>query len=90
MLYIVIVLSIMTIIVDLKNRNTYKNQTIIINAIHRHNIDVLEKGCSVSIIHYTCMKSYFYSFLNIFDWDYKNIVSPEIYERIKPFIDEEN
>ncbi len=90
MLYIVIVLSIMAIVIDLKNRNTYKNQMIISNAIHSHNMDTIEKGCSVSIIHYTCMRKYSYSFLNIFDWDYKNIVSPEIYERLEPFIDEEN
>ena len=97
LIYIIcIVWLIFIVIYSIKNRVTYRNFTLINNAIHRYNKEMLDKAYrdgtdldEIPSLHmYTCLtKSYNESFLNIFDWSYKNLVSPEVLEKLEPYIE---
>lgn len=89
-MYISIFILIVTIIVYFKNNNTYKNQSIILNAIAKHNCTAMLEDRWSERIGYGCIKSYNRSFFNLFDWGYKNLVPRDVYKRIEPFIDKAN
>lgn len=89
-MYISIFILIVTVIVYLKNNNTYKNHMIILNAIAKYNYAAMLEDLWGDRIEYSCVKSYYSSLFNIFDWGYKNLVPRDVYKRIEPFIDKEN
>lgn len=79
----------------LKINNAYKNTAIIMNAIYDYvsnriyEIDEIESFSQLPDIAshmYDTIQSYGKTVLRFWDWGYKNIVPPEIYELIKPFI----
>ena len=87
---------IFTVIYTIKNRVAYRNFTLINYAICRYNIALVDKafadGKDPDELPYlrlsTCLtKSYDESFLDIFDWSYKNLVSPEVLEKLEPYIE---
>lgn len=71
----------------LKNLITYKNLTIILDAIYRYNINMIDLGNLDRIISYNVIKSYIEVLLNPFEWGYKNIVPQDTYALIEPFIE---
>ena len=78
-----------TIFCYAKNNNTYKNHFIIIDAIYKYckheNLNVnIQKDL------YDSMKSYDDTFKCFFDWGYKNILPPEKFKLIEPYITKEN
>ena len=87
--YIIIVFSIVMLV---KNYNTYNNMMKITEAIHSYNIhklheaNTLEELEHLQLISYDCAKSYNSAYWNLRDWGYENLVPIDILEKIKPFI----
>ena len=75
------------LVVLLKNLIAYKNLTIILDAIYRYNINMIDLGNLDRIISYNVIKSYIEVLLNPFEWGYKNIVPQDTYALIDPFIE---
>ena len=90
--YVMIICIIAMVIMLFKNTNVYRNQVLIIHAIAEYNnhlilnAKTLEELTSISLIPYSCMKSYSKTMWNFADWGYKNIVPSDIFEKIEPFI----
>lgn len=86
---IIIVFSIVMLV---KNYNTYNNMMKITEAIHSYNIhklhevNALEELEHLQLISYDCTKSYNSAYWNLRDWGYENLVPIDILEKIKPFI----
>ena len=78
----------LAVVLFFKNENTYKNLTIISNAIYSYNVDLIKHGRSDALISYSFMASYTTTWLRLWDWGYKHIVPPEIFEVIKPYTEE--
>ena len=74
-------------VMRIKNEVTYKNCVIILNAIHKYNINMMETYDLDKLIPFSEMKSYNRVFYNLFDWGYKNIVPKDVYPLIEPFIE---
>ena len=70
----------------IKNEITYKNMKIISNAIYRYNISMINDKRYDELIPYDSIKSCEKTFLNIFDWGYKNLLPKDTYMLIEPFI----
>ena len=71
----------------IKNEITYKNMKIISDAIYRYNISMINDKRYDELIPYDSIKSYEKTFLNIFDWGYKNLLPKDTYVLIEPFIE---
>ena len=65
---------------------TYKNLKIISDAIYRYNISMIKDERYDELISYDDIKSCEKTFLNIFDWGYKNLLPKDTYMLIEPFI----
>lgn len=75
-------------ILSIKNENTHRNRLIIIHAIgdygrYRMDNDMYNPIC---LKIYDYMEPYKRTLWRLWDWSYKNILPPDIYEIIKPFI----
>lgn len=70
----------------IKNEITYKNMKIISDAIYRYNISMIKDKRYDELISYDSIKNYEKTFLNIFDWGYKNLLPKDTYMLIEPFI----
>lgn len=87
--YIIIVFSIVMLV---KNYNTYNNLMKVTEAIHSYNVHMLHEAKTleelenIKSISYDCVKSYNSAYLNLRDWGYENLVPTDILEKIKPFI----
>ena len=75
------------IILLIKNENTFKNRTIISNAIHGY-IDTKtgEDDFYEEILIYKRIEPYNATMFRLNDWGYDNILSAEDFEKVKPFI----
>lgn len=86
---IIIVFSMMMLV---KNYNTYNNMKKITEAIHSYNVHKLQEANTLEelehlqLIPYSCTKSYISAYWNLRDWGYENLVPVDILEKIKPFI----
>lgn len=72
-----------------KNENTFKQRMKIIEAIHDYfqsKIDIEEMDVSEIDYMYDSIEPYDNTLNRRFDWGYKNIVPPDVYEKIKPYI----
>lgn len=81
------IIYVICLVVLLKNLITYKNLTIILDAIHCYNINMIDLGNLDRIISYDVIKSYIEVLLNPFDWGYKNLVPKDVFALIEPFIE---
>ena len=90
MIFINVFILIAMVILYFKNKNTYKNHMILLNAIAKHNCAAMLDDQCDKRIDYGCIESYNKTLFNLFDWGYKNLVPRDVYKRIEPFIDEEN
>ena len=71
---------------SLKSNNAYKNHIIIIDAICAYNRYVISEYRFEDVISYNSMESYEETIRRWRDWGYKNIVPPDVLEKITPFI----
>lgn len=69
----------------IKNENTYRMHRIILSAIIRYQMEQHENGkeIKVYIMH---MESYDTTYERWWDWGYKNILPPDKFKIIKPYI----
>lgn len=65
---------------------SYKNQMIIMDAIHAYNIHLIIDKDYSSFIPYQKMESLENTVFRFWDFGYKRIVDHETYEMIKPYI----
>ena len=75
-----------SVVMLIKNEITYKNQEIILFAIHEYNEDMISRLKCSSCISYDEMEDYNSTLWRLWDWGYKHIVPPEIFEAIIPYI----
>ena len=81
-----------TVYMGIKNSNTFKQRVKIIKAIHAYfqsKKGVEEVDVSEIDYMYHSVESYDDTLNRRFDWGCKNIVPPDIYEKIEPYIEEE-
>ena len=71
-----------------KNNNTYRNMTIIAEAIHKFNLAQIEAVTNPVYVGFDHMISYDKALWRLWDWGYENILTKEAFEKIKPYIDE--
>lgn len=77
-----------------KGEVVYQNTNKVLDAICRYNcykIDqatTLEELSTISFIPCHSVKPYMKAVLNPFDWGYKRLVEPDIWEKIMPFMEE--
>ena len=72
-----------------KNENTFKQRMKIIKAIHAYfqsKKDIEEMDVSEIDYMYHSVEPYYNTLNRRFDWGYKNIVPPDVYEKIEPYI----
>jgi hypothetical protein len=69
-----------------KNDNTFNVETKLEHAIFLQNIAAINAGKYESCISYEAIEDYYKTFWRIWDWDYKRCVSPDILEKLKPYI----
>lgn len=70
-----------------KNEVTFRNHSIITNAVCTYRLDMLDKDqyedCVVDFID---IEDYNTTLLRLWDWSYKRLLPPEKFEVIKPYI----
>lgn len=69
-----------------KNENTCRIHKMLVDAIYLQNIESIEKGNCRDCIGYSSIESYDRTLFRLWDWSYKHCVSPEILERLRPYI----
>ena len=69
-----------------KNNNTYTNRVIILDAIFRHNKDMLNQGRYEFPNLYLQMERYDATLWRLYDWGYTRILPPHYYRMIQPYI----
>lgn len=72
-----------TILMLVKNENAYKNRDIIIEAIYEYNIASNRYGDRID---YADIEPYDDTLYRWWDWGYENILPPDKFEIIKPYI----
>ena len=79
---------IFLIILDLKNTNTAKNQTRILNAIIDYQVDCVRKDMYKEAMNVTIQdkEDYDKTFWRLWDWGYTRILPKDKFEIIKPYI----
>ena len=85
-LYVIILAC--SIVVMLKNNNTFKNHKIIIDAIYRYHMAHIKSTLNGPWeVDYTDMEPYDKTKFRMFDWGYKHILPWRKYMIIKPYIE---
>lgn len=79
-----IIITIFSIYLMLKNKNTYENRLIIAYAIYDYYYD--KKLDSNPEIMISAMESYNKTLLRLWDWSYKRILPRRKYQLIEPYI----
>ena len=70
-----------------KTENAIKNQMIILNAIRDHDMKMIEQHRYDEMIGFEVMEDYDKTFNRFWDWGYTRIAPPEVFEKIKPYIE---
>lgn len=99
LLNVVALVGLFCVILLIKNGITYRNHTIIADAIFDYRMDCVDKAAKNGTIveegvkyevGYADMRDYNETVMRIFDWGYKNILPEDKFEIIKPFIHKRN
>lgn len=69
----------------IKNKNTYKNHIIIVDAIYEY---CIEKNVDFALFYNMYIEDYDDTLNRFWDWGYTRILPPEQFELIKPYIKE--
>lgn len=84
-----LLVTILCLILLLKNENTYKQHEIILTAIYNYRIDLHSKGIHYDFrVDYDDTEPYDKTFYRWWDWGYSNILPPDKFEILKPYIEE--
>ena len=86
---VLIIFLFYTVYMLIKNNNTFKQRMKIIKAIHAYfqsKKGVEEMDVSEIDYMYHSVESYDDTLNRRFDWGCKNIVPPDVYEKIEPYI----
>ena len=76
----------LSILMLVKNENAYKNRSIIIEAIYEYNTIMITSNKHRDKVDFTDMESYDDTLYRLLDWGYENILPPDKFEIIKPYI----
>lgn len=101
MLYCVLLVALVIAgVAVVRNEIVYKNYMIIVDAINNYIDDTIKnegyyywkngESFFENRVTFDDIRSYYKTFLRFWDWGYENILPPEKYEIIKPYIDENN
>lgn len=82
---VVIVMFVLTVA---KRNNAYRNRAIIWMAITDYRLALYSLGKKDAYVSVNDMESYEKTVFRLFDWGYKNILSPDKFEIINHYIDE--
>lgn len=83
------------VIAFIKNQVTYRNHTVIADAIFDYRMNAIDKAVKNGTIveegvkyevNYDDMRDYNETVMRIFDWGYENILPKDKFEIIKPYI----
>ena len=74
----------------MRNEFTYKAHKKIADAIYKYNIHMIDHCRFDERIDYDVMEEYEDTIKRFWDWKFEHVVSPEIFELIKPYLEEEN
>lgn len=85
-LFLPIIGLILCSIAFAKNKITYKNYQIIIDAIYQYYDEIIDNGGRPDFSLYEKMESYDATFWRIFDWSYENILPSDEMEKLRPYI----
>ena len=82
---IVLCLLLMAVILLVKNDVTYRNMMVITNAIRDYRYEEITENNPI-FVDYDDMGSYLKVLFRIWDWGYENILPPDKYVLIAPYI----
>lgn len=84
----IIVLCVLALcaVAMIRNVVAFKNGTIIIEAIYKYRLSMIDAGVYVFAVSYEDMEPYGKTMLRLWDFGYTKILPPDKYEPIKPYI----
>lgn len=85
-LIFVLTISIIAVVLLLKNENCFRNQMCILEAIYQYFQNNKPKDVAELVGMYNAIEPYEVTFLRLWDWGYTRIVDEETFELIKPYI----
>lgn len=86
LLIVCVFMLALLILMAVKSENAYKNRDIIIEAIYKYRIMMITSNRRRDEIDYSDMESYDDTLYRWLDWGYENILPPDKFEIIKPYI----
>ena len=86
LLIVTVLMLAFFILMLVKNDNALKNRGIIIEAIYEYNTIMIASNKRRDKIKYADMESYDDTLYRWWDWGYENILPPDKFEIIKPYI----
>lgn len=86
LLIVTVFMLALLILMLVKNDNAFKNRGIIIEAIYEYNTIMITSNKRRDKIDYADMESYDDTLYRWLDWGYENILPPDKFEIIKPYI----
>ena len=84
---ILMIALMMRILAMIRNEVAFKNQEKIGTAIFKYRIHMISNGFYNFVVSYDDMEPYELTMLRVWDFGYSNILPPDKYEVIKPYIE---
>lgn len=88
--YICVTIMILGLLALIKNCVTYRQQSLISDAIFRYHIDCIEHHIYEYEVGYDDMRGYVKTILRFWDWGYKHILPRDKFEIVKPYINKKH
>lgn len=87
--FICVIWIVYLLVMLYKNHVTYRNLTIIGKAILLYNLHQIETGSykQAGFMDYCEIKDYYKVLFDHFNWGYKNLLPPDKYALVEPYID---
>lgn len=86
MVFFALLALLVCIFLIIKNENAEHNHTIIIDAIYAYQLDMCKMYIYDYEVDFKDMESYGKTLFRLWDWGYKNILPPDKFKIIKPYI----
>lgn len=85
------IMAIFSMFMIIKNRNTFKNHCIIVNAIHNYQMYLIKNHLynDINKVDFNDMEEYEKTLNRFWDWGYTRILPKEKFELIKSYINPE-
>jgi hypothetical protein len=78
---------VINLLLMIKNQNAYLQRDKIIDAIYEYNHNLIMNDNADKVVSYDSIEPYVKTWLHLGDWGCTNIVPPDVYEKIKPYIE---